>query len=144
MNRPIYETGKDCARADVVFKFLSSKGSFIKLPRLHSFDFARIVDKKISSVIELKCRNLEIKSFPTFIISSDKVLRLLHYCETFNLEGSIAILDRSGLYRLDIYAPCTIVLGGRTKKTRDEYDVELISEFEIKYLELVTKEIKYE
>jgi hypothetical protein len=146
--RPLYEHEGDIAREAKFLNWankVTSAQKVVKLPPLYCVDFAAINPETmaIDAVIEFKARRIDMETIGTFHVSHKKVLALREIGVNFGVKVFFAILTPKGLYKLDAAAPCTIFYGGRTVKTRDSHDIEIMASFDTKFINLLSSEVTF-
>ena len=96
-----------------------------KMHKHHIIDFMVVDDDKTAKAfIEVKCLNKTYNQFPCAILSLSKFMKGIEY---FNVNGDY-------FYRYEKEHPkFEISWGGRTKQTRDKFDIEPIVKIPMVY-----------
>ena len=99
-----------------------------KMHKHHIIDFMAIVDKKASAWIEVKCLNKTFNQYPYSILSYSKYMKGVEYHNVSGLPFIFAtrLQDGDYYYKYESEHKFDIIWGGRTKQTRDKFDIEPI------------------
>ena len=108
-----------------------------KMHKHHIIDFMVVDDDKTAKAfIEVKCLNKTYNQFPCAILSLSKFMKGIEY---FNVTGlpfvfATRLDDGDYFYRYEKQHPkFEISWGGRTKQTRDKFDIEPIVKIPMVY-----------
>ncbi|QDP55600.1 MAG: hypothetical protein Tp152DCM223801_16 [Prokaryotic dsDNA virus sp.] len=104
-----------------------------KMHKHHIIDYMVVNNKAAVAWLEVKCLNRTYKQYPHFILSYSKYMKGVEYYRTSRLPFLFAVrlYDGDYYYRYDKTDNYKIIWGGRTKNTRDEFDVEPIIQIPI-------------
>lgn len=134
--RPTYETDLDLAGETTFAKYIEQKFdcTLHKLPISYHIDFAAIRDGYVMGWVETKIRNVASTDFDFYVLSFIKFKALRNFARTSGKASVLAIkwTDRSGFYHIPLDQNFEFKIGGRTKKTRDPADIEVMVEIPIK------------
>jgi len=128
MTRQRYETSSDLSNEqDAIDRFASySNVDYKKMPPGSHFDYAILErgGKRIKGFAEIKCRNIRYGQYPDIMLSWHKLVA----ADSIGVPVVLLVRwsDRIGWAYLDSSLWATLEWGGRTKDTRDEWDVEPI------------------
>lgn len=105
------------------------KCQMIKMHYHHIIDFMLLRNGVAKAWVEVKCLNREYEQYPNFILSLSKYMKGVEYHNVSGLPFIFAVRINDGdyFYKYDkSHVGLPIVFAGRTKQTRDKYDVEPI------------------
>ena len=150
--RQQYETEQDRQNEEDVIKSFclafNNKGydlSYFKLPKSYIIDYGLVnARNSIQAMAEVKCRNVDKDQYKTLILSQKKMMAGIQYYDYFRFTGSnvefIIIArwnDATGYYKYDPSHRFNHKIGGRTVKTRDSADIEMVIEIPIQYFRIL-------
>ena len=95
----------------------------------HIIDFMLIYNNEARSWVEVKCLNKTSNKYPHTILSLSKFMKGVEYYNVTGLPFVFAtrLEDGDYYYKYDPEHPKFVIRwGGRTKQTRDKYDIEPI------------------
>ena len=128
--RPLYETPEDLAREREVADILEEAWScsLHKLPLSYHLDFCGCRGKEILSFIEVKVRKCLPTTYRSIMLSLNKFQHGLHYAVSTGCPFLFVVAFKDGsIYHknlCDVPEEFPLEFGGRTKNTRDDFDVE--------------------
>lgn len=103
MVRPTYETAEDKKKErQALEEFIQGSREINKLPKSYFIDFALFQCGKLSSMIEVKCRNNPHDKYPSFAISMNKFFHCKSYEKHMNIPCFILVKwnnNRFGLFQ---------------------------------------------
>lgn len=125
--RPIYETLADRGR-EAEFSLLLSqkfKCTFSKLPIRYGLDFSAVRDGRVVAFVETKVRTNPVGQYPTYMISSGKLMHADALSRATGLKCILAVrwADAWGYTELAMGPSVTVSIGGRVDRG-DEQDIE--------------------
>ncbi len=109
-----------------------------KMHKHHIIDFMLTRNKEAKAWVEVKCLNRKRNDFPMVILSLSKFMKGVEYYNTTGLPFFFAIKmeDVSMYYMYNPQQPKPVIIwGGRTKTTRDKYDIEPIVQIPMVFFE---------
>lgn len=137
--RQKYETDRDILNELEVKEYIENNTIFHRLVKqsdtfseIDFFGYGKSNGEAVEAAFEIKCRNMTWGQYPDIMLSAKKVDSLLRYVYVTKNEAYFVVRDNNGVIK---YCPVTnyrvenrfkIEFGGRTKKTRDPRDCELV------------------
>ena len=138
MGRPLYETAADLSREGKVIAEASGvwRCDYLKLPISYRLDFAMIRANKIVGLTEVRCRNVQLNTYPTIHVSVMKRSAAQLLTSQVKVPSLFLIKYNDCLRYIDFEEePDYITIGGRTgANRRDADDVELVANYNVKRL----------
>ena len=110
--------------------------SLQKMHSHHIIDFMLIYGGIAKAWVEVKCLNKTRNKYPYTILSLSKYMKGVEYYNVTGLPFIFAtrLEDGDFFYKYDPEHPkFEVIWGGRTKQTRDKYDIEPIIQIPIVY-----------
>lgn len=150
--RQQYETQQDRENEeDVIKSFCLAFNNrnydlnYFKLPKSYILDYALVnSNNNIQALAEVKCRDVNKDQYDTLILSQKKMMAGIQYYDYFRFTGGHAEFliiarwnDATGYYKYDSSHRFNHRVGGRTKKTRDNADIEIVIEIPIRYFRIL-------
>lgn len=130
MGRPQYETVHDLSREQEFATKLCERFNceLFKLPISYNIDFAATRNGEVVGWVETKVRSCSKAEFSSYIVSFSKYKSLCHYSTLSQVPAVLAIrwTDCDGIYTVGGNEKPLLKVGGRTRKTRDSADVEVV------------------
>tara|TARA_R100001530_G_C4317687_1_gene154800 strand:+ start:1971 stop:2396 length:426 start_codon:yes stop_codon:yes gene_type:complete len=127
--------------SDFKEKIMAAWGCDLKKMHYHHIiDFMLIQDKVAKAWVEVKCLNKTRNKYPCTILSLSKFMKGVEYYNVTGLPFIFAtrLEDGDYYYRHDPKHPkFEVIMGGRTKQTRDKYDIEPIIQIPMVYFKEV-------
>lgn len=142
--RPIYETADDRQREWQAVEILSdATHTFASpAPRLTGWDYELRRHGKVVAIVEVKCRNCDCYTYPTYMISKAKVERLRETALSKGVAGGLLVhwRDALGWLRVEGMSPedWHIETGGRTDR-QDPLDIESVIHFPISQFRMISR-----
>ena len=123
--RPTYETAQDITREEGVARTLAkaSGKTAHKLPKFYPCDWGLTdTSGRVTTLLEIKCRNVKHDQYPTFMLSLHKWTALRSFTEHANVYVIVRYTD--GIFKIPV-TPGTweVRMGGRTDRG-DSQDTE--------------------
>ena len=128
--RKTYENTQSLTNEDNFKKSIEYKWgcTMQKMHKHHIIDFMAIKNKKASAWIEVKCLNKTFNQYPHTILSYSKYMKGVEYYNVSGLPFIFATRLKDGdyFYKYEPEHKFDIIWGGRTRQTRDKFDIEPI------------------
>ena len=124
--RPTYETAADRSNERTAIDLLCRvwRCRAVKLPRHHSADFVLLgKDGSIKAWIEIKTRNFPKNTYPTYMISVQKIADLNTLSSVSNVPAVLVVALTDAVLYHRISPPYAMAMGGR-KDRGDPLDQE--------------------
>ena len=131
--RPIYQTNADILNEENVANKLARQfnNNVYKIGGpLGEIDRCMVdTNKDVQCVLEIKCRKIKYKQYPTVFISAHKIMAGMSYVKHLSIPFWIAFSFIDGIYIYNITNPEDYAYkwDGRTVQTRDSKDVEIMA-----------------
>ena len=127
IQRPMYETKADRGR-EAEFSLLLSEVfdcTLSKLPIRYGLDFSAVRNGRVVAFMETKIRTNPVGQYPTYMISSGKLIHADALTSATNLKCLLAVrwTDAWGYTELKMTPESVISIGGRSDRG-DEQDIE--------------------
>lgn len=138
MSRTQYENSESKHNENEFKKYIELRWScnMVKMHYHHIIDFMLLKNKVAKAWVEVKCLNRTYKQYPHFILSLSKYMKGVEYYRVTGLPFIFAtrIKDGDYFYKYDeSHIGFPIIYGGRTKTTRDKYDIEPIIQIPLEH-----------
>lgn len=132
MNRPIYETQNtlDAEKSLVEYLEVVWSCSFKKLSRKAQLDYAAFRHDKLVALVELKCRTVRSDTYPTYMLSLDKIFAAHRLKQIAGVPVFLIVQWIDVIGYMQIGSPDTVGLGGRIDRD-DPQDIELVGYYNI-------------
>ena len=133
MTRPRYESPDDRRREREFYERFNGVWDTHKIAKLPDNAFADFAvcraNRVCVGVMEFKCRSFRWGAYPTVMISLLKAREVINIADAVGGRAWFAVQDSAGDVRIaTLSAPFERVeYGGRTRKTRDAQDIELVA-----------------
>lgn len=136
--RPLYERAGDLTNERQVADHLGKlyKSEMMKLPIKYGLDYAAVRGSEIRSWIEIKCRKNEMKRYPTYIISLDKILAARRLTQTTALPSILFVRWTDSLGFVNLCNQFSYEKGGRIDRN-DWQDVEPVAAIPLENFQLI-------
>lgn len=135
-SRPVYETRRDQGREwQAISRFGKRYGRRpVKMPKFYHVDYAMMEKdtNKITSWVEVKCRENKRDAYPTLILSVHKVLSGVQLAKATNMAFVLYVewADYAGHALIDDTSRLHVSIGGRYDRD-DPQDIEPVFEIPI-------------
>jgi hypothetical protein len=136
--RTKYESKKDLQLEQKTLGYVSDcwNVAYFKLPISYKLDYSMYRNGVLVGWAEVKCRNHNFGTFPTYIISLGKVMEARKLSDFSNVKSVLIVSWLDALAYLDFSQPFTIKQGGR-KDRGDWQDQEPMCHFDLKNFKIV-------
>jgi hypothetical protein len=131
MNRPLYESEQDLQREKQVIERITPQGvQAYKLPVHNHLDFAMVRDGAITGLVEVRCRNNEMRKYGTFFCNLSKVISARDMARYCKCPAYLFVQWTDRLGYIDLEEDFEVKYGGRNQM-RDWQDKGLLAHFDI-------------
>ena len=129
--RTYYENSTTLKAEKEFANYLETKWECVlqKMHSHHIIDFMLTRNNIAKAWVEVKCLNTTSNAFPCRILSLSKYMKGIEYYKTTGLPFIFAVSLQDGYYfykHNEKHGNFEIIWGGRTKDTRDKFDIEPI------------------
>lgn len=138
--RDRYETEADRENERKVFPVIERlwKCRVTQLPKGSPIDLCLTRDKKVVAMAEFKKRDHVYGQYPTIFVSSSKHVDAVNYGRALNIPVLLIIQYQDCIAWADLStAAVNAEYGGRTVKTRDQWDTGVMSHIDIKDMRVI-------
>ena len=143
--RLIYETDFDRHRQREAIGHLAraTNTEVIETERLVSWDYEMVRDSKVLAMVEVKCRECKSSTYPTYMISQAKAVRLRDTAIARGVASGLLVCWKDGeigWLRIDSTNPdgWLVQQGGRVDRN-DPLDIEQVVHFDIASFRFINK-----
>lgn len=143
--RLIYETDSDRHRQREAIGHLAraTNTQVIETERLVSWDYEMVRDSKVLAMVEVKCRKCKSSTYPTYMISQAKAVRLRDTAIARGVASGLLVCWKDGeigWLRIDSTNPdgWLVQQGGRVDRN-DPLDIEQVVHFDIASFRFINK-----
>jgi hypothetical protein len=134
-SRPIYEKSSDISNEELVAEKLSKIWDFDswqRNPPRYPIDISLMKDRHIKAFAEIKCRNVDIDTYSTYLLSVGKVMSAHSLTKATGLPCFLVVqwTDCLGWIDLEVTEPLYVGWGGRIDR-RDSQDMEPVMHYDL-------------
>jgi len=137
MTRPMYETQNDKKNEKIVARmfvdrFSSSVTGYCLTPPRYPVDVAFTNGDEVKGFGEIKTRNVDMRTYPTYMISLAKIVDMKALSYTCGVPCLLIVKwkDHAGYLDVSKVFPSKISIGGRVDRN-DKQDVEPVAHYEL-------------
>jgi len=139
MNRPLYESKQDLEHESRVIQRITPEGvQAHKLPIHNHLDFAMVRDGKITGLVEVRCRNNNMRKYNTFFCNLSKVISAREMSRYCVCPAYLFVQWDDALGYISFGEDYEVKYGGRNQM-RDWQDKGLLAHFDINLFTEYTK-----